>query len=136
MVISYYFITMQFFTPSITVDHDFDSKQTLLSCINPINGGIDINKFLAYSQSLSDEAQQRSFAIIAQGYSSSGSRFRDEYDNTEDGETVQSPQKKTRCPKCMARCNNEGESEAIKPTESFFGICIMFKILFSKTLVS
>jgi hypothetical protein len=47
MVISYYFITMQFFTPSITVGHDFDSKQTLLSCIDPNNGGIDINKFLA-----------------------------------------------------------------------------------------
>jgi hypothetical protein len=57
---------------------------------------MDINKFISYSRSLSDEAQERTKTIIAQGYYSSDSPFRDGYNNIEDGETVQPPLKKKR----------------------------------------
>jgi hypothetical protein len=76
---------------------------------------------MAYSRSLSAEAQQRTNTIIAQAYYSSDSRFRDDYDNIEDGETVEPPQKKTRRRQyVMARRTEDGDLERIKPTESFW----------------
>ena len=106
------------FTPPI--NHG-DSPQLLLSCIDPNTCCIDINWFMAYSQSLLDEAQQRTNTIIAQGYYSSDSRFRDDYEIIEDGETAQPKQKKKRHRKyVMVRRNKDGKLEGIKPTESFW----------------
>jgi hypothetical protein len=65
---------------------------------------------------------ERTRSIIAQAYYSSDSRFRDDYINIEDGETVQPPVKKTRRQKyVMARRNEEDDTlERIPPTESFW----------------
>ena len=109
-----------FFSPSVVARSD-DAPHSLLSCISAETGRLDIHQFMAYSRSLSDKAQQQTKAIIAQAYYSSDSRFRDDYHNIEDGETVEPPQKKTRRRKyVMARRTEDGELERIKPTESFW----------------
>ena len=111
------------FAPSI-IPRSGDAPQSLLSCLNSDTSclGLGVGRFMAYSRSLSDEAQRRTNAVIAQGYYSSDSRFRrDVYDNIEDGETVEPPQKKTRRRQyVMAWRTGDGDLERIKPTESFW----------------
>eukprot|EP00804_Cyclotella_cryptica_P019054 CCRYP_014463-RA/>CCRYP_014463-RA protein AED:0.10 eAED:0.10 QI:0/0/0/1/1/1/2/0/449 len=65
---------------------------SLLSCLDPTTGRININKFMLHSRFISDDVQARTNAILAQ----SDCLSTDGYDNTEDPESVQSPQKKQR----------------------------------------
>jgi len=92
---------------------------SLLSCLDPTTGRININKFMLYSRFISDDVQARTNAILAQ----SDCLSTDGYDNTEDPESVQSPQKKQRRRKyVMARRNEDGQLEPIRCTESFWYI--------------
>ena len=112
---------MPVFAPPTAVRATNRTPPSLLSCLDPTTRRLDVGRFVSYSQSLSAEAQERTNSIISQANFSSDSTFRDDYDNLEDGEAVEPPQKKTRRRKyVMARRNEDGELERIKPTESFW----------------
>lgn len=109
---------MSLLTPHLTMFHQ-NMSPSFLSCLDRTTGRIDINKFMLYSRFISHDVQARTNAILAQ----SDCLSTDGYDNTEDPESVQSPQKKQRRRKyVMARRNEDGLLEPIRCTESFWYI--------------
>eukprot|EP00804_Cyclotella_cryptica_P028824 CCRYP_019719-RA/>CCRYP_019719-RA protein AED:0.29 eAED:0.29 QI:0/0/0/1/0/0.5/2/0/232 len=90
---------------------------SLLSCLDLNTGRIDVNKFMLYSRCISDDVQARTNTIIAQSdYISTNA-----YDNIEDPESVQSPQKKQRRRKyVLAWRNEDGQLELILSIEYFW----------------